>query len=423
MTPQSVQDAVEPRVEGVFHSPIARIRRVVPFLGPAFVASVAYMDPGNFATNIQAGADYGYMLLWVLLLSNMMALLIQSLSAKLGIASGMTLPQAIRMHTTRRMRIGLWLAAEAAAMATDLAEFLGAAVGMQILFGLGLLPSALITAAISFGILAFEQRGHSRFEALIFVFVAIIGACFVVEIFISNPSPAGIVRGMLVPEIHSSAVYVAVGMVGATVMPHVVYLHSGLVQHRHKILKGGSQKAHFRRELVDIALAMNGAWLINSSMVVMASAAFFSSGIPIDGIQDAERTLRPLLGDGAAYAFGIALLASGLSSSTVGTMAGQMIVDGFMQWKVSVFLRRFITMIPALIVIGLGTNTLTTLVASQVVLSLVLPFAVVPLVWLTNRGDVMGDMVNGRIVKGLALLVTAIVIAMNVVLLVVTALG
>jgi manganese transport protein len=353
----------------------------------------------------------------------MMALLIQSLSAKLGIASGMTLPQAIRMHTTRRMRIGLWLAAEAAAMATDLAEFLGAAVGMQILFGLGLLPSALITAAISFGILAVEQRGHSRFEALIFVFVAIIGACFVVEIFISNPSPAGIVRGMLVPQIHSSAVYVAVGMVGATVMPHVVYLHSGLVQHRHKILKGGSQKAHFRRELVDIALAMNGAWLINSSMVVMASAAFFSSGIPISGIQDAEATLRPLLGDGAAYAFGIALLASGLSSSTVGTMAGQMIVDGFMQWKVSVFLRRFITMIPALIVIGLGTNTLTTLVASQVVLSLVLPFAVVPLVWLTNRGDVMGDMVNGRIVKGLALLVTAIVIAMNVVLLVVTAAG
>ena len=207
-------------------------------------------------------------------------------------------------------------------------------------------------------------------------------------------------------------------------MPHVVYLHSGLVQHRHKILNGGSQKAHFRRELVDIALAMNGAWLINSSMVVMASAAFFSSGIPIDGIQDAESgRCGRCWATGAAYAFGIALLASGLSSSTVGTMAGQMIVDGFMQWRVSVFLRRFITMIPALIVIALGTNTLTTLVASQVVLSLVLPFAVIPLVWLTNRRDVMGDMVNGRIVKALALLVTAIVIAMNVVLLVVTALG
>ncbi len=396
---------------------------MLPFLGPAFVASVAYMDPGNFATNIQAGADYGYMLLWVLLLSNAMALLIQSLSAKLGIASGMTLPQAIRVHTSRRMRIGLWLAAEAAAMATDLAEFLGAAVGMEILFGLGLLPSALITAVISFGILAFEQRGHNRFEALILVFVLVIGACFVVELFITNPDPAGIVRGMLVPHITASAVYVAVGMVGATVMPHVVYLHSGLVQHRHKILKGGSQKAHFKRELVDIALAMNFAWLINSSMVVMASAAFYSSGIPINGIQDAETTLQPLLGDAAAYAFGIALLASGLSSSTVGTMAGQMIVDGFMQWRVSVFLRRFIAMIPALVVIALGTNTLTTLVASQVVLSLVLPFAVVPLVWLTNRRDVMGDLVNGRLIKALALLVTMIVISMNVLLLVVTAAG
>jgi manganese transport protein len=335
----------------------------------------------------------------------------------------MTLPQAIRMHTSRRMRIGLWLAAEAAAMATDLAEFLGAAVGMQILFGLGLLPSALITAVISFAILGYERRGHTRFEALIVVFVLVIGACFVVEIFISHPDPAGIVRGMLVPGINSGAVYVAVGMVGATVMPHVVYLHSGLVQHRRKILEGGSQREHFRRELVDIALAMNGAWLINSSMVVMASAAFFSSGIPISGIQDAEATLKPLLGSGAAYAFGIALLASGLSSSTVGTMAGQMIVDGFMQWRVSVFLRRFITMIPALLVIALGTNTLTTLVASQVVLSLVLPFAIVPLVWLTGRRDVMGDLVNGRIVKMLALLVTAIVIAMNVLLLVVTAIG
>jgi manganese transport protein len=423
VTPRSVQAAVKPLSEGVFHSPLARVKRVLPFLGPAFVASVAYMDPGNFATNIQAGADYGYMLLWVLLLSNLMALLIQSLSAKLGIASGMTLPQAIRMHTSRRMRIGLWLAAEAAAMATDLAEFLGAAVGMQILFGLGLLPSALITAVISFAILGYERRGHTRFEALIVVFVLVIGACFVVEIFISHPDPAGIVRGMLVPGINSGAVYVAVGMVGATVMPHVVYLHSGLVQHRRKILEGGSQREHFRRELVDIALAMNGAWLINSSMVVMASAAFFSSGIPISGIQDAEATLKPLLGSGAAYAFGIALLASGLSSSTVGTMAGQMIVDGFMQWRVSVFLRRFITMIPALLVIALGTNTLTTLVASQVVLSLVLPFAIVPLVWLTGRRDVMGDLVNGRIVKMLALLVTAIVIAMNVLLLVVTAIG
>jgi manganese transport protein len=421
MTPRSLEAAVAP-VEGL-RSPILRLRRVLPFIGPAFVASVAYMDPGNFATNMQAGADHGYMLLWVLLLSNLMAILIQSLSAKLGIASGMTLPEAIRAHTGRRTRIGLWLAAESGAMATDLAEFLGAAVGMHILFGTSLLVSALATAAVSFVMLAFQQRGHGRFEILIMGFVGVIGACFLVEIFMRHPDPAGMVRGMFVPGMNSSAVYIAVGMVGATVMPHVVYLHSGLVQHRNRLLEGNSKREHFRRELVDIALAMNGAWLINSSMVVMASAVFFSGGIPINGIEDAQATLKPLLGEGAAYAFGIALLASGLSSSTVGTMAGQMIVDGFMRWRVSVFLRRLVTMVPALIVIGLGANTLTTLVASQVVLSLVLPFAVVPLVWLTGRRDVMGDLVNGRITRLLAMLVACVVIAMNLLLLVVTALG
>jgi len=421
VTPDAVQAAVAPVEAGMRGGFGSRVRRVLPFLGPAFVASVAYMDPGNFATNVQAGADYGYMLLWVLVVSNLMAILIQSLSAKLGIASGMTLPQAIRANTGRRTNAGLWLAAEAAAMATDLAEFLGAAVGMQLLFGFSLFPSALLTAVASFAILAIERRGHTRLEALIIAFVAIIGACFFVEIFIADPDPAGILRGMFVPHMESGAVYVAVGMVGATVMPHVVYLHSGLVQHRAALLGHKRKHEHFRRELVDIALAMNGAWLINSSMVIMAAAVFYSGGVPIDGLEDAQATLDPLLGSLAAYAFGIALLASGLSSSAVGTMAGQMIVDGFMRWRISVFLRRLITMIPALIVIGLGVNTLDTLVASQVVLSLVLPFAVVPLVWLTSRRDVMGDLVNGRIIRGLAVTVAVLVIAMNLVLLYVTA--
>ena len=421
MTPNAVRAAVAPAETsgGLWE----RVRRVLPFLGPAFVASVAYMDPGNFATNVQAGADYGYMLLWVLLASNLMAILIQSLSAKLGIASGMTLPQAIRANTGRKANIGLWISAEAAAMATDLAEFLGAAVGMHILFGLDLFVSALLTAVASFAILAIERRGHTRLEAVIFAFVAVIGACFFVEIFVADPDPAGIIHGMFVPQITSSAVYVAVGMVGATVMPHVVYLHSGLVQHRAGILGHDRKREHFRRELVDIALAMNGAWLINSSMVIMAAAVFYAGVVPIDGLEDAQATLDPLLGNLAAYAFGIALLASGLSSSAVGTMAGQMIVDGFMQWRVSVFLRRFITMIPALIVIGLGVNTLDTLVASQVVLSLVLPFAVIPLVWLTSRRDVMGDLVNGPVIRGLAILVAGLVLAMNAVLLYVTATG
>jgi manganese transport protein len=420
VTPNAVRAAVAP---APVRTPWDRVKRVLPFLGPAFVASVAYMDPGNFATNIQAGAQFGYLLLWVLVASNLMAILIQSLSAKLGIASGMTLPQAIRVHTGRRTRIGLWLAAEGAAMATDLAEFLGAAIGMQILFGLGLLPSALLTAVISFALLAVQRRGHVSFEMAIMAFVAVIGAAFVVEIFIANPDPAGVLHGMLVPGIHSSAVYVAVGMVGATVMPHVVYLHSGLVQHRNRILGGASRREHFRRELIDIVLAMNGAFLINSAMVIMAAAVFFSNGVAVNGIESAHQTLQPLLGTVAPAAFGIALLASGLSSSTVGTMAGQMIVDGFMEWRVSVFLRRLITMVPALVVIALGANTLTTLVASQVVLSVVLPFAVVPLVWLTSRRDVMGDLVNGRTVRALAVGVAGVVIAMNVVLLGVTALG
>jgi manganese transport protein len=422
VTPNAVRAAVA-AAPPFRRTPWARASRVLPFLGPAFVASVAYMDPGNFATNIQAGAQFGYMLLWVLVASNLMAILIQSLSAKLGIASGMTLPQAIRMHTGRRTRIGLWLAAEAAAMATDLAEFLGAAIGMHILFGIALFPSALLTAVISFALLALQRFGHVRFEQAIMLFVAVIAGAFVVEIFVAHPDPAGALRGMFVPSINSSAVYIAVGMVGATVMPHVVYLHSGLVQHRNEILGGDNRPEHFRRELIDIALAMNGAFLINASMVVMAAAVFFGAGLDISGIEQAHATLGPLLGSLAPAAFGVALLASGLSSSTVGTMAGQMIVDGFMNWRVSVFVRRLATMIPALAVIGLGAGTLRTLIASQVVLSLVLPFAVVPLVWLTSRRDVMGELVNGPIVRALAIAVAVLVIAMNVVLLVVTATG
>jgi manganese transport protein len=420
VTPNAVRAAVAP-VE--VRTPWDHIRRVLPFLGPAFVASVAYMDPGNFATNIQAGGEFGYLLLWVLVVSNLMAILIQSLSAKLGIASGMTLPQAIRLTTSRRTRIGLWLAAEGAAMATDLAEFLGAAIGMHILFGLALLPCALLTAVVSFALLAIQRRGHTNFEMAIMTFVGVIGAAFFVELFISHPDPASVAHGMLVPGIHINAVYVAVAMVGATVMPHVVYLHSGLVQHRNEILDGASRPQHYRRELIDIVLAMNGAFLINASMVIMAAAVFYSNGIPVSGIEEAHRTLYPLLGNVAPTAFGIALLASGLSSSTVGTMAGQMIVDGFMQWNVSVFLRRLVTMIPALVVIALGVNTLTTLIASQVVLSVALPFAVVPLVWLTSRRDVMGDMVNGRLVRAAAMGVAALVIAMNLVLLAATLLG
>jgi len=417
VTPDAVQAAVAPAVDGALRTPWQRVRRVLPFLGPAFVASVAYMDPGNFATNIQAGASYGYALLWVLLLSNLMAILIQSLSAKLGIASGLTLPQAIRANAGRRTNVALWLSAEAGAMATDLAEFLGAAIGMHILFGMGLMPAALLTAVISFALLAVQRHGHIPFEMAIMAFVAVIGAAFVVEIFVSNPDPGAALKGLVDPHLPTGALYIAVGMVGATVMPHVVYLHSGLVQHRNKILEGNSRREHFKRELVDIALAMNGAFLINASMVIMAAAVFFANGIQVTGIEEAHQTLGPLLGQLAPAAFGIALLASGLSSSTVGTMAGQMIVDGFMGWKVPVFFRRLLTMIPALIVIALGVNTLSTLIFSQVILSMTLPFAIIPLIWLTSRRDVMGNMVNGPTIRMLAIAVALVVLAMNVVLL------
>lgn len=414
MTPNSVRSAVATLPEV---SPWQRLRRVAPFLGPAFVASIAYMDPGNFATNVQAGSSYGYALLWVLVASNAVAILIQSLSAKLGIASGLTLPQAIRAHTGRRTNLVLWLTAEAAAMATDLAEFLGAAIGMQILFGIGLGPAALITAVLSFGLLAVQRYGHVRFEQAMMTFVALIGLAFVVELFIARPDPAAAMRGLLVPGLPGGALYVAVGMVGATVMPHVVYLHSGLVQHRNRILRGESRRAHFRRELIDIALAMNGAFLINAAMVVMAAAVFYAHGVPVSGLQDAHRLLGPLLGQLAPAAFGIALLASGLSSSTVGTLAGQMIVDGFMNLRIPVFLRRLITMVPALVVIWLHVDTLQTLIASQVVLSAMLPFAVVPLVWLTSRRDLMGDLVNGRALRAAAVVTATAVVAMNLILL------
>jgi manganese transport protein len=301
---------------------------------------------------------------------------------------------------------------------------MGAALGLNLVFGIALFPAALIAGAGAFGILALQQRGFRRLEAVIAGMVGVVVAAFAFEVFETSPSGSETARHLFVPGFSGTeSILLATGILGATVMPHVVYLHSGLVQHRAEILAGESKREHFRREMIDIALAMNGAFLINASMVIMAAAVFFHVGADISGIEDAHATLGPLLGSLAPAAFGIALLASGLSSSTVGTMAGQMIVDGFMNWRVSVFIRRLITMIPALIVIGAGADTLRTLVASQVVLSLVLPFAVVPLVWLTSRRDVMGGLVNGPVVRVLAIGVSVLVIAMNVVLLVVTATG
>ena len=386
------------------------------YFGPAFVASVAYVDPGNFATNIEGGARFGYSLLWVLLWSNAMAVLIQFLSAKLGIATGRTLPQLCRALYPRPVNIGLWVAAELAALATDLAEFLGAALGFYLLFGIPLLPAALLTAVAVFLILAMETYGFRRLEQSIMVFLVIIGAAYGVEVLLVKPYWPAIWRGVLVPTLTSDSVYVAVGMLGATVMPHVIYLHSALVLHRHTG-DPEHERRHQKLELIDCLVAMNGAWLVNSAMVVLAAAAFFQAGSPVHSIEDAHRTLSPLVGRASSLLFGIALLASGLSSSTVGTLAGQVVVEGFLNIRISVFLRRFVTMLPALFVIAVGLDAMRVLVLSQVALSFALPFALIPLVLLTRRRDVMGEHANLRRTNWLAYAAVAVILAMNALLL------
>lgn len=392
------------------------------YLGPAFVASVAYMDPGNFATNIEGGARFGYELLWVLLWSNAMAILVQYLAAKLGIATGLTLPENCRKEFSHRATVGLWLAAEIAAMATDLAEFLGAALGFYLLFGIPMLPAAVITGVCVMGILAIEQFGFQWLERVIMFFVGMIGVSYAIEMFLSKPAWTPILRNAFIPEIHSSSIYLAVSMLGATVMPHVIYLHSALVLPRRD--SGVSDHHHHRKmELLDVLLAMNGAWLINSAMVVMAAAVFFGGALHVYSIEAAHSTLVPLLGKFAAAAFAVALLCSGLSSSTVGTMAGQVILQGFMNFRISIFLRRLLTMIPAIVVIAWGLDPLKTLVLSQAVLSFCLPFAIIPLLMLTRRKDLMGSHANRPLTNVLAVLTTAVILSMNVWLLYAIAVG
>ena len=405
---------------GAAAKPSTRAQREVWWwLGPAFVASVAYMDPGNFATNIEAGARFGYQLLWVLLWSNAMAILVQYLAAKLGISTGQTLPENCRTHFSRPVNIFLWVAAEIAAMATDLAEFLGAALGFYLLFGMPMLPAALLTGVAVMLILMVEQAGFQWLERVIMSFVGVIGVAYAFEVFVSHPTWSPIARHTIVPVISSSSIYIAVAMLGATVMPHVVYLHSALVLPRRE---EADRDAHHHRkmELVDVLVAMNGAWLINSAMVIMAAAVFFGHGVAVHSIENAHSTLVPLLGRLAGGAFAVALLCSGLSSSTVGTMAGQVILQGFLHVRISIFLRRLITMVPAILVIAWGLDPLKVLILSQAVLSFCLPFALVPLLILTRRRDVMGTHVNRPITNLLAYASTLIIIALNVLLLVQT---
>lgn len=392
---------------------------ILPFLGPAFIACVAYIDPGNFATNIQGGSAFGYQLLWVVVLANLMAMLLQTLSAKLGLATGKNLAELCRQQFPRPVVYGMWISSEVAAMATDLAEFIGASIAFNLLFGLPLLVSAILTGIITYLILLLQNRGFRPLEAVIGVLVGVIALCYVVETLFSRPDWGQVGLHLILPwEGNSSSVLLSVGIIGATVMPHVIYLHSSLMQNR--IVPRGEEEARriFRRTIPDVVVAMGLAGLINVAMLYMAAATFHAHGQ--NGIADisvAYRTLAPLLGGAAGIVFAVSLLASGLSSSTVGTMAGQVIMQGFVGFTIPVWLRRLLTMLPAIVIVAIGLNPTQTLVISQVVLSFVLPVPVVALVIFTGRRDLMGALVNRRLTTALAIVCSAVIVTLNVLLL------
>ena len=394
-------------------------RSLLPFLGPAFVASIAYVDPGNFATNISAGAQFGYQLLWVVVLANVVAMLLQSLSAKLGIATGRNLPEVCRERFSRRTSIGLWIQAELIAMATDLAEFLGAALGIKLLLGIPLFPAAVITGVITFLILGLQRYGFRPLEAVITAFVAVIGICYLGELWFAHPPLGEVAKHAVLPEFAGNeSVLLAVGILGATVMPHVIYLHSALTQHRIVPRNDEEAKTLYRYTRIDVLIAMVIAGLINMSMLVVAATVFFGSGLTnIASLEGAHRTLQPLLGGASSVLFALALTASGLSSSTVGTMSGQVVMQGFIQRQIPLFVRRAVTMIPAFVVIALTTDVSRTLVISQVVLSFGIPFALIPLVMFTSRRDLMGVLVNARATIVAAIVVATIITSLNIFLL------
>jgi manganese transport protein len=384
---------------------------------------VAYVDPGNFATNFEAGARYGYQLVWVIVVANAMAMLVQYLSAKTGVATGRDLPELCREYLPRPVSRGLWVQAELVAMATDLAEFVGAAVGLNLLFGVPLFPAGLMTAVIAFGILALEQRGYRRFELAIAGLLALVFLGFAYDLVTVGASVRGTLSGLLPIFPDSSSVLLAAGIIGATVMPHVVYLHSALTKNRIAVRDDAERREVMRFQRLDVYAGLGAAGLINLCMLVIAASLFSAeSGSTghsgVDSIEAAHAGLGDLVGGGAALAFAVALLASGLSSSSVGTYAGQVVMQGFIRRRIPIFLRRALTMLPALVVLGLGLPTTGSLVASQVVLSFGIPFALVPMVLLTRRVDVMGALVNRRVTTLAASLIAALVIVLNVYLIV-----
>lgn len=401
----------------VLRGEVKGFKRILPFLGPAFIASVAYIDPGNFATNITAGSKYGYLLLWVIAFSNLMAVLIQSLSAKIGIATGKNLPEVARERFPKGLSIFLWIQSELVIMATDLAEFIGAALGIYLIFHIPMLPAALITAVGSFAILELQRRGHRTLEAVISGMVLMVVLAFAFQTLLAKPE-LGAVMGGLVPDFQGvESIVLAAGILGATVMPHAIYLHSALTQRRVVGNNDVEKKMIFRFEFIDIVIAMIIAGAINMSMLIIAAAVFFKRGMVLEDLDVIYSQLGHILGPAAALSFGLGLMIAGLSSSTVGTMSGDVVMQGFIKKRIPIYLRRFITMLPPLLIIILGVNATYALVMSQVILSFGIAFALVPLIIFTSNKAIMGGLVNHRITTFIAWIVAALVIALNLFLL------
>jgi manganese transport protein len=392
-----------------------RVRGTLTMLGPAFVAAIAYVDPGNFATNIQGGARFGYMLLWVVLVANLMAMLIQYLSAKLGIVTEHSLPSLFHARYPRSLSWGMWVQAEVMAMATDVAEFVGAALGLNLLFGVPLLPAALMTGVIAFAILGLQSRGHRRFELAITGLLGIIFTGFLYETLKIGPSARESLGGLVPHLAGSGSLYLAVGIIGATVMPHVIYLHSALTNGRVQVRDERERAKVLRFARTDVIVALGLAGVVNLAMLAVAAKLFHQTGhTGVSTIEQAHSGFAQMVGGGAALAFSVALFASGASSSSVGTYAGQVVMRGFVGFNIPIFLRRLVTMLPAIAVLAIGIGPTDVLVFSQVVLSFGIPFALIPLVLLTSRKDVMGEHVNRRSTTVAAFALVGLITALNV---------
>ncbi|ASS95835.1 Nramp family divalent metal transporter [Peribacillus simplex] len=403
----------------VLHQSSSRgIKKLLPYLGPAFIAAVAYIDPGNYATNITAGSKYGYALLWVIFASNLMAVLIQSLSAKLGIATGKNLPELCRGKFSKKTSFLLWIQAEAVIMATDLAEFIGAALGIYLLFDLPLITSALIAAIGSFAILEIQRRGYRTFEALITVMIFVVVIAFGAQVFYAKPDTSAVVLGLFTPKFEGvDSILLSAGMLGATVMPHAIYLHSSLTQKRIVGINDLERKRIYRFELIDIVIAMLIAGAINAAMVIVSAALFYKNGILVEDLDVAYQQFGDMLGPSVAMFFGIGLLFAGLSSSSVGVMTGDVVMQGFIKRHIPIYLRRVISTIPPLIIILWGVNPSKALVVSQVVLSFGIAFALVPLIMFTSNKKIMGNLVNHKITSSVAWLIAVLIIGLNLFLL------